>query len=128
MSSFGGCIRGGGPADPVKGGCAISGLYDLEPIRLSYLNEALGMDASVARRNSPVHNLASASGRLIVTVGDDESEEFHRQQADFVAEWRARGLPREVVGQPGHDHFSVLNELAAPDSVLHKAVLRQILQ
>lgn len=119
---------GGAPADLVKGGCAVSGLYDLEPIRLTYLNEALGMDAEVARRNSPVHNLASASGGLIVTVGDDESKEFHRQQADFVAKWRGRGLACEVVGQPGHNHFSVLNELAAPESALHKAVVRQILQ
>lgn len=119
---------GGAPADLVKGGCAISGLYDLEPIRLTYLNEALGMDAEVARRNSPVHNLESASGRLIVTVGDDESDEFRRQQADFVAEWQGRGLPCEVIGQPGHNHFSVLNELAAPESALYKAVIRQILQ
>ena len=119
---------GGAPADLVKGGCAISGLYDLEPIRLTYLNEALGMDAEVARRNSPVHNLASAGGRLIITVGDDESDEFHRQQADFVAAWRGKGLPCEVIGQPGLNHFSVLNELAAPESALHKAVIRQILQ
>ena len=90
--------------------------------------EALGMDAEVARRNSPVHNLASASGHLILTVGDDESEEFHRQQADFLAGWQGRGLACEVVGQPGRNHFSVVNELAKPESVLHKAVIRQILQ
>ncbi len=119
---------GGAPADLVKGGCAISGLYDLEPIRLTYLNEALGMDAEVARRNSPVHNLASASGHLILTVGDDESDEFHRQQANFLAGWQGRGLACEVVGPPGRNHFSVVNELAKPESVLHKAVIRQILQ
>src|SRR5271169_4813082 len=31
---------------PVAGGLAISGLFDLEPIRLSYLNEKLGLDAA----------------------------------------------------------------------------------
>ncbi len=119
--------RDGVPADLVKGGCAISGLYDLEPIRLCYLNKVLGMDEAVARRNSPVHDLAGASGDLIVTVGGDESEEFHRQQADLVAGWRARGLEPAEIPQPGKNHFSVVDQLAAPDSALHKAVIRQIL-
>lgn len=38
---------------PVAGGLAISGLYELEPIRLSYLNAVLGMDEQAAHRNSP---------------------------------------------------------------------------
>ena len=37
----------------VAGGLTISGLFDLEPIRLCYLNEKLGLDAEEARRNSP---------------------------------------------------------------------------
>ena len=42
------------PADLVKGVCAISGVFDLEPIRLCYLNEVVRLDAEQARRNSPV--------------------------------------------------------------------------
>ena len=38
----------------VAGGVAISGIYDLEPIRLNYLNEKLGLDAAEATRNSPI--------------------------------------------------------------------------
>ena len=41
------------PRDVVKGGCGISGLYELEPIRLTYLNETLGLDEHTAARNSP---------------------------------------------------------------------------
>ena len=44
----------GVPADVVKSGCAISGLYDLEPIRLCYLNQVLALTSEVAQRNSPV--------------------------------------------------------------------------
>ena len=32
----------------------VSGIFDLEPIRLNYLNERLGLDAAEARRNSPL--------------------------------------------------------------------------
>ena len=42
------------PADLVKSAVSISGIYDLEPIRLCYLNDKVGMDEAEARRNSPV--------------------------------------------------------------------------
>ena len=38
----------------VKAGMAISGIYDLEPIRHSYLNEKLRADEATSRRNSPM--------------------------------------------------------------------------
>ena len=38
----------------VRAGMAISGIYDLEPIRHSYLNEKLKLDEAMSRRNSPM--------------------------------------------------------------------------
>ena len=35
------------PWDAIKGGCALSGLHDLEPLRLSYLNADVRMDAEM---------------------------------------------------------------------------------
>jgi acetyl esterase/lipase len=40
------------PLAEVRGGIAISGIYDLEPIRLNYLNEKLGLDAAEAERTA----------------------------------------------------------------------------
>ncbi len=114
------------PAQLVRGGCGISGLYDLEPIRLTYLNEDLGMDETTARRNSPLHNLDHAAGRLILTAGGDESGEFHRQKAEFAAAWRGRGMACDEVAAEGRNHFTVLDDLAAPGSPLHRAVRDQI--
>src|SRR3984893_3580288 len=51
---------------PVAGGLAISALFDLRPIRLSYLNEKLGLDTEQARRNSPLRNLPARAARLII--------------------------------------------------------------
>lgn len=116
------------PPALVRSGCAISGLYDLEPIRLSYLNAALGMDAATARRNSPVHNLVSARGHLTTVVGSEESDEFHRQQAEFMAAWRGKGLAADSVEAPGCNHFTVLDEFGSPESSLYKRVTGQILQ
>ncbi|HZH28922.1 MAG TPA: alpha/beta hydrolase [Azospirillaceae bacterium] len=99
----------------VVGGLAISGLFDLEPIRLSYLNQHLHLDAATARRNSPLHVLPAASPPLLLAVGGDETDEFQRQQADYHAAWASRGLPAEVIPMPGTHHFSVVDKLADPE-------------
>jgi arylformamidase len=111
--------------NPVRGACAISGLYDLEPIRLCYLNDVLGLDAAAAERNSPLHHLPRQSPPLILSVGTGETDEFRRQQESFAAAWRAAGLPLEIADQPGDNHFDVVGRLGQ-QSALHQAVMRQI--
>ena len=48
-----------GRAD-IGGALLVSGGYDLEPIRLSRFNAAIGMDAACADRNSPIRRLPPA--------------------------------------------------------------------
>ena len=114
------------PDDVIKAGCGISGLYDLEPIRLCYLNETLGLTAGSARRNSPVHLVPAAAGRLLLAVGADEGDEFHRQTESLAAAWLRRGLTVEVMDMAGHDHFSIVTELGDRGTALSRAILRQI--
>jgi arylformamidase len=114
------------PPDVVKAGCGISGLYDLEPIRLSYLNQTLGLTMETARRNSPVHLVPAAAGPLLLAVGEKEGDEYHRQSEALAAAWRRRGLPVEVIDMAGHDHFSIVTELGQPGTPLGRAILGQI--
>jgi arylformamidase len=109
--------------DPlVAGGLAISGLFDLEPIRLSYLNEKLGLDAEQARRNSPLMNLPTRAAKFIIAYGSDELAELKRQSREFGAAWSARGLPGEMIEVAGCHHYAVLEQLARPAGVLAKAL------
>ena len=114
------------PQDLVKGGCAISGLFDLEPIRHSYLNDVLEMDKEVAVRNSPIHYSPKLGAPLIISVGSLETEEYHRQSRDFARHWQAKRFPLEMVEMPGFHHFSVIEQLANPNSPLNQAVRRQM--
>jgi arylformamidase len=114
------------PADVVKAGCAISGLYDLEPIRLCYLNEVLKLSPEVARRNSPVCLAPERPTPLILVVGGAEGSEYHRQADDLAAAWRAHGVPVEVLDLAGHDHFSIVAELESPFSPLARAIQGQL--
>jgi arylformamidase len=81
----------------VAGGLAISGLFDLEPIRLSYLYEKLVLDAEQAHRNSPLLNLPARAAKFIIAYGSGELPELKRQSGEFAAAWRARDLTREVI-------------------------------
>ncbi|HXD98492.1 MAG TPA: alpha/beta hydrolase [Candidatus Acidoferrum sp.] len=116
----------GAPGDVVKAGCAISGLYDLEPIRLCYLNDVLKLTPEVARRNSPVHLAPSRPTPLILALGGTEGPEYHRQTDELAGAWRARGVPIEVLDLAGHDHFSIVAELESPFSPLAQAIQGQM--
>jgi arylformamidase len=101
------------------GGFAFSGLHDLEPIRLCYLNDTLGLDEAEARRNEPVAMPAPAGGDWSLWVGGLEGPEYLRQSAALAAAWGsddARRVRMEVAA--GADHFSIVGPLADPGSAL----------
>jgi arylformamidase len=100
------------PDDTVGAGLGISGLYDLEPIRRSYLNDVLGMSAEVAHDASPVHTAPTATGPLLVTCGGDEPGEFDRQQHLLARSWP--GLPVTILDQPDGTHFDACDRLTRP--------------
>jgi len=109
----------------VAGGIAISGIYDLEPIRLCYLNDKLGLDPAEAARNSPIRHLPSRAGPLVVAVGRGELPELIRQSEEYHSAWQRHGLAGRSLPLAGHDHFSILEELAQPAGKL-LAALREL--
>ncbi|MDP1538160.1 MAG: alpha/beta hydrolase [Burkholderiales bacterium] len=102
----------------VKGGLAISGIFDLEPVRLNYLNAKLGLDATAARRLSPMFNLPVRPVPLILACGGGELPELQRQSATHAAVRAQAGLPGRLVRLPCLNHFTILEELARPDGQL----------
>lgn len=114
------------PAGLVQGGASMSGIYDLEPIRLCYLNDKVGMDAQVARRNSPVHQNYPVSLPLMVISGDIESDEYARQAAAMETVWQGLGYSCEAIKLPGYNHFTMAHQLREADSVMIRSLLRQM--
>jgi arylformamidase len=111
--------------EPVKGALAISGIFDLEPIRLSYINEKLKLDEAQARRNSPLLNLPTKAPPLTVAYGTAELLELQRQSDEFGSAWLKAGLPGRLMSLAGHNHYTILEQLASPTGVLTK-VVRQL--
>jgi arylformamidase len=114
------------PADLVKSACSISGIYDLEPIRLCYLNEKVRLDEAEARRNSPVHQRYKVRAPLMFVSGDIESAEYARQAEAMEAVWHRLNYPSQIVALKGYNHFTMAHQLKEPDSRLTLAVARQM--
>jgi len=106
------------------GGLAISGIYDIEPCRLSYLNEKLNITAEEQVALSPIRQLPATSPPLVVAYGTAELPELQRQSCDYHAARLAAKLPSELLPMEGDDHFSILEELAAPDGRLTEALAK----
>jgi arylformamidase len=111
------------PRDLVKSGIPISGLFRLEPLRRTTINNAVGIDDGCARDYSPQFLKPATAAPVLVALGGGETAHFHEQTNEFVAEWKRYDAPVEAFFEPDVDHFDVVNRLADAESDFFKATL-----
>ncbi len=104
------------PAQIIKSGVGISGLYNLLPIRLSFLQKDLNLPLETAARMSPVHLPEPTSGRLHLVVGGKEGDEYHAQSDGMHHAWPDTAIA--PVSLRPYNHFSIISSLADPTSYL----------
>lgn len=110
------------PRRVLAGALALSGLYDLEPLRLTpFLQPDLRLTPALVRRLSPAF-FPRPAGPLHALVGADESEEFLRQNQLIRDQWGPTTVP-VCEALPGRDHFSVLTDLVDPRGRAHALAL-----
>jgi len=110
----------------VSSGTSISGVFDLEPISMSYLNEELKLTSEDVARHSPQHHIPASAPPLIIAYGKGELSELRRQSEDFHDAWDAGRLTSKLIPLPQHNHFSILEEMAAEDGVILREVVSLI--
>ncbi len=111
------------PERLVRAGLAISGLFELEPLVPTSVNEKLAMTVDSARSYSP-RLWPPPSGVIFdAWVGADESAEYLRQSAGIAAVWQAAGNDMRMVEVAGANHFTVIAGLADPDDAMTRRVV-----
>jgi arylformamidase len=118
--------RLGLPADVVKGALLISGVYDLEPIRLSYVNRPLGLSSDDVAAWSPQVLDPRAACPVAVMWGEHDTAEFGRQSAEFADMLAGRGKPVVRRELPALNHFDILFDVLKDPSVLMEMALRHL--
>ena len=110
------------PADLVKGGFALSGLYDLEPLRHApFIQADLRLDRARAARLSPAWLPPATRAPLYTAVGGLESSEFKRQNRLIAERWP--GTVRRDVPAPACNHLTLMDEFVRSDGALFDAAL-----
>lgn len=114
------------PADTVKGGIPISGIFDLQPLRYSYLQPVIMLNDETIRSFSPHLNTPETGPPLLLSVGEKESAEFHRQARDYQALWQDKGFKCRLQVEKDEDHFSILYRLCRSGDALFDNTLALI--
>ncbi len=113
----------GAPADLLKGGIAMSGMYELFPVLLSSRGSYLTVTPEEAVELSPMRQLAHLACPVIVVHGDNESPEFQRQSTVFAGTLAGMGRLAAHLVLADKNHFEVCEDLNVPGTPLSKAVI-----
>jgi len=121
-----------GCPDRSKAGIAglvlVSGIYELEPLIGTSVNDKLGLDVDAARRNSPLLHLVSDLPPAIVCWGEIETLEFKRQSRAFADHLDQSGIPVGIFEVTGKNHFDIILDLARPGTRLGEAIIEFVLE
>jgi arylformamidase len=102
------------PANTVKGGLCMSGMYDLKPVRLSKRSSYVKFTDEMEQAMSSQRHLDLLRAPIIVTYGTNETPEFQRQSRDFAAAVKGSGKDVELVVAPDFNHFEMCESLGNP--------------
>jgi arylformamidase len=114
------------PRDPFTSAVLVSGLYDLRPLRYSYLQPLIQLDERLVQRFSPLFAVRPCATPALITWGGAESEEFARQSESFHAAWQGAGNRSELLAQEGAHHFAAIHGFEDPTSGLCQWLLKSL--
>lgn len=101
------------PRDLIPCGVVLlSGVFDLEPLLGTYINDAVGMDAASAARNSPAHTDLLGFPPTLIAWGRQETDEFKRQSRYFGQLLAKAGTKVALLEMPARNHFDIAEDLA----------------
>jgi len=110
----------------IAGAVCCSGMYDLEPVRLSKRSTYVRFTDLSEQELSPARHLDRLVAPLTLLYGSHETPEFQRQSRDFAAAATAAGKPVELILGEGYNHFEMNETLGNPYGVFGRAALERM--
>jgi len=116
-------------ARSVKSVLCVSGIFDLDPIRHSYLSDELKFDDATVSKFSPLRreNLI-LNTTVSFAVGGDETNQFLEQSIHMHEQLKAASIASSHDVLPGLNHFDIVYEIAAPNGLIAKPALETTLR
>jgi len=114
------------PADIIKGGLCMSGMYEMKPARLSKRSSYIKFTDAMEEAMSSQRHIDKLRAPVICTYGSNETPEFQRQNRDFAAAVKAAGKPVELIQAPDYNHFEMCESLGNPYGPNGRAALKMM--
>lgn len=114
------------PANIIKGGLVISGMYDLKAVRLSKRSKYVNFTDEIEEALSSQRHLDKLNAPVIVAYGSQETPEFQRQSREFAAAVKAVGKPVELIVGEGFNHFEMQETIGNPYGIGGRAALKMM--
>ena len=108
----------------VRAGLASAGIFELGPIRDTYLNERLQLTDQEIATLSPLRLSDSVSKPLAIVYGTADVPALVRQSREYHAHRAQSHLPGSLIPIPKANHFTILEEFRSPSGALTRAVVR----
>lgn len=110
----------------IKGVCAVSGIYDIEPLLHTTINDPLQLTQQEVEANSPLRHATQNRCPVIIAFGDNETSEFKRQSLAMLAQLEEQGFTVTFSEIAGRNHFDVILDLGVEGAWLFEEVLKQM--
>ena len=102
---------------------AISGIYELAPLRSAFIQDELHLTDEEVAAFSPQTRAGALSFPVHIAAGADESVEFCRQSARLYDAIVTSGGTASLEFVPGRHHTAVITDLAEPDTSLTRRLV-----
>jgi arylformamidase len=114
------------PESTIAGSILLSGIYDLEPLVPTYINQALHITEQEAATLSPIRHRLAPLVPTVVAWGENETDEFKRQSRSFASKLSQSGFPVKSLQANGANHFDIVFEIADSGTELGRATVELI--
>jgi arylformamidase len=98
----------------IRGALLLGGVYDLAPLRRSFLQAEIALTDEEVAHFAPLDQLYDRDCRVVLAVGENETRPFHSQLDAFQAHLRSQGLrvsPRILAHR---NHMDSVRDLGTP--------------
>ena len=102
------------PANIIKGGLCMSGMYEMKPVRLSARRTYVKFTDAMEDSMSAIRHIDRLHAPITVTYGTFETPDFQRQSRDFAAAVKASGKPVQLIEAPTTRMWKCANRSAIP--------------
>ena len=108
----------------IKGAALLSGLYDLNQLKQSFLNQWLKLTDNDANQLNPTLQNSECFPPLVIAVGENETQVFIQQSQNYHQQLPTKTTLHQIMLMKNHNHYTVARQLGKVDSDLTKAILK----